>query len=851
MNTTHAEHAEERSSAATNPATAASLPPTESYQGMGAQEAFARLGSGPEGLAPREAARRLAAFGRNAVEKERPNRLLAFLKRYWGPMPWLLEIAMVLTFAIGHATEGIIIFVLLTVNAVVGFMQARNSGRAVDLLQSKLEVRTHVRRGGAFTEVDARDVVPGDIVELKLGDLVPADTLVLSGTLSVDASALTGESLPQSAGPGSVVYSSAIVKHGEGTCLVVNTGARTYFGTTVSLVQIARPASRQQKLLFDIVTYMMVLGTVASVAVALFALVTGSGFTVIATIVITFLMGAIPVALPAVLTIVQAVSALELSDHGVLVTRLDSIEDASAIDVFCFDKTGTITQNRLAVTSCAAANGYSPADVAALAALASSHEAANAIDNAVIAYAGDKCGDFASGAVPASSTGDKGGSQGDARLSARFSPAVQTAYTPFDPARRCTRAEARCGSAALHVVKGAPDTVVAEAAGTDSKTRVAALRTVEKNSQRGYRSLAVAMAQDGGPLMLAGVLALSDPPRPDSAEMIGRLRGLGVRSLMLTGDNLSIAQQVAREVGVGGNIRPASELRALTEEDQRALIRGCDGFAEVYPEDKYRIVELLQKDGHLVGMTGDGVNDAPALKQAELGCAVADATDVARASASAVLTQPGLSGVIEAVTASRRTYQRMLTWVLNKVAKVVETVVLFSAGFFLTHNLLISLAGMSLLVFANDFATMSIATDNVTSTASPNSWRLPNLVAASAVVGTCFALFDLGVAYVGAQVLGLSAAGVQTLVLLALVFNAQIRVLIVRERRHAWSSRPGKLIVLVSVVVVACFALAGGLGLMMDPVPWPAIGALLLAALASGAVIDLVKYAAFRLFRVA
>ena len=826
MSTTRTEHTAETA--------AGTLPPTESYQGMAAQEALARLGSGPDGLAPEEAARRLAAYGRNAVEKKRPNQLLAFLKRYWGPMPCLLELAMVLTFAIGHATEGLIIFVLLTVNAVVGFVQSRNSGRAVDLLQSKLEVRTHVRRAGAFTEVDARDVVPGDIVELKLGDLVPADALVLSGTLSVDASALTGESLPQEAGPGSVVYSSAIVKHGEGTCLVVNTGARTYFGTTVSLVQIARPASRQQKLLFDIVTYMMVLGVAASAAVALYALATGSGFTVIATIVITFLMGAIPVALPAVLTIVQAVSALELSDHGVLVTRLDSIEDASAIDVFCFDKTGTITQNRLAVVGCAPAAGYSPADVAALAALASSPEAANAIDEAVLAYAGDK-----------------GDSQGGARLSARFSPAVQVAYTPFDPARRCTRAEARCRGEVLHVVKGAPDTVIAEATETAEEVRAAALRTVEENSRRGYRSLAVAVAQGAGPLELAGVLALSDPPRPDSAEMIERLRGLGVRSLMLTGDNLAIAQQVAREVGVGGNIRPASELRALDEEGQRALVRACDGFAEVYPEDKFRIVELLQKDGHMVGMTGDGVNDAPALKQAELGCAVADATDVARASASAVLTQPGLGGVIEAVTASRRTYQRMLTWVLNKVAKVVETVVLFSAGFFLTHDLLISLAGMSLLVFANDFATMSIATDNVTSTASPNSWRLPNLVAASAVVGTLFALFDLAVAYVGAQVLGLSAGGVQTLVLLALVFNAQVRVLIVRERRHAWSSRPGKLIVLVSVAVVACFALAGGLGLMMESVPWQAIGALLVAALASGAAIDLVKYAAFRLFHVA
>ena len=800
---------------------------TNDYRGMPPEDAAASLKSSESGLTEKEADERLRLCGPNEIAEKRQNALLSFLKRYWGPMPWLLEFAMILTIVVKHYTEGILIFVLLTVNAVIGFVQSRNSHKAVELLKKQLQIKVKVLRGGTWVKKDAREIVPGDVLNLRLGDLVPADVFLLEGEASVDASALTGESLPQEVHAKDVAYSGSIIKRGEAKCLAVNTGINTYFGKTVSLVQIARPESKQQKLMFSIVKYMMYLGLAASAVVSCYAAIIHRDLVSILSLIIVFLMGAIPVALPAVLTIVQAVGALELSRKGVLVTRLDSIEDASSIDTFCFDKTGTVTQNRLAVTACRAFVPYREQEAVKLAALASKAEEMDAIDTAVLGYAQEQ-----------------GITMGEDK---------QLDYVPFSPAAKRTEAKAQIGGKRYRIIKGAPQTIVSLCSGIDPEAKQAADAAVGEFSEKGYRTIAVAVCpeeEQAEGFRLAGLLALSDPPRSDSKEMIRKISELGIRSIMLTGDNLAIAREIAQEVGIGKRIRSASELKDKSEEDQLKLIESSDGFAEVYPEDKFRTIRLLQKAGHMVGMTGDGVNDSPALKQAELGTAVSAATDVAKASASVVLTKPGLSEIIDTIRVSRQTYQRMLTWVINKITKVVEVVVLFTAGYFWIHNMLISLLGMSLLVFANDFVTMSIATDRVVSTKSPNSWKMRNLVAVSSILGILFALEDLAAAWAGMHLFHLSYEPLCTLVLLCLVFNTQFRILTVRERRHFWSSAPSGKLLGISLAAIAVFTLLGMFGGIIPALAWSQVLLLLAFTAICMVLIDFVKYRLFRVFRI-
>lgn len=773
--------------------------------------------AGLRGLTGEEAARRLGEQGPNEVPERRRSPVLAFLGRYWGPMPWLLELAAVLALAVGHATEAVVILVLLTVNAVVGTVQSSTARRAVALLRRDLAVRVTTLRDGTWGQVPARELVPGDVVSLALGNVVPADVRVASGEADADLSSITGESLPRAVLPGDELPAGAVVSHGSIRAVVTATGERSALGRATALVRDAAPRSRQQELLFLIVRYTMYAGVAASVAVSAYALACGRSLLDVASLVITFLMGAVPVALPAVIAIVQAASAMTLARDGVLVTRLDSVEDASSIDVFCFDKTGTVTKNRLELTDVVALGDREEGEVLRLAALASERTGAEAIDAALLVAAEGRS---------ALRDGDH-----------------QASYVPFDPARKRTEAVAELadGTHAL-LVKGAPQTVAAlcPTAPDGLDDHVSAL------SDRGLRCVALAAGEDEGSLELIGLLGLSDPPRDDAPGLIVHVRALGIRPLMLTGDDVAIAREVAGAVGIGRRVRRAADLRGLPEPEQLALVEGSDGFAEVLPADKHLIVRLLQDAGHSVGMTGDGVNDAPALAQAELGCAVDGATDVARAAASAVLTRPGLGGIVDALTESRRSHQRMLTWVINRVTKVVEGVVLFSAGFFLWGDMPVSLLGMSLLVFANDFATMSLATDNAEASRSPSSWNLRPIALAASVLGALFAVVDLVVAAVGSGALGLPWDSVQALVMYALVVNSQVRILMVRERGHAWHSAPSKVMLVVSAAVTALFTAIVLLGWAVPALPPAAVGAALVTCALGGVVLDATKVALFR-----
>lgn len=798
---------------------------TSDYKTMSLPETFTFLQTSAEGLSVDEADTRLKTEGYNEIHEVKENKIRKFLKRYWGPMPWLLELAIVLTVILSHFTESVIIFILLTANAVIGYLQSQNAQKAVKLLKKKLKVNAKVLRDGVWTAKEARDIVPGDIITVKLGDIVPADGMIVSGEISADESALTGESLPKSLHPSDIVYSSSIVKNGEAKCVATNTGVNTYFGTTVDLVKKARPKSKQEELMLNIVKYMLYVGIAASIVVTLYAVYLHKDFLFILSFIVIFLIGAIPVALPAVLTVVQAVGALELSKKGVLVTRLDSVEDAASIDIFCFDKTGTITQNKLTVVDSASFDReYDRSDVLKFAALASRAEGMDAIDIAILNCAK---------ALPVS-----------------FDNWEKVSYTPFDPQSRRTEAVIKYGETRYRILKGAPRTLLELCRNTEESMTAVATKTIDDFSQRGYRTIAVAVSREDDPLKFIGLLAISDPPREDSEKMIAEIKNLGVRPIMLTGDNIAIAREISKKTGIGSRIRRVGELEGLSHQEQLNLIKNSDGFAEVYPEDKYTVVKLLQESGHMIGMTGDGVNDSPALKQAELGTAVSEATDVAKASASIVLTKPGLSEIIDALIISRKTYQRMLTWVINKIVKVIEVVVLFTVGFFWLHNIVISLLGMSLLVFANDFVTMSIAADNVESTPNPNRWNIRNITSASLFLGIFFAIEDLLMIFIGLNVFHLSFERIQTLVMLSLVFNTQFRILTVRERRHIWSSFPNRNMLMINIAAIILFVLLGIFGIVIPSLPIMQVLTILGIAVLFMLIIDLIKYYLFRYFNV-
>ena len=795
---------------------------TAEYKPIPVEETLRLLATKLDGLDTSEARHRLELFGKNEIVTKRKNPIVEFLSRFWGPMPWLLELAVVLSYVLGHYLETGIISALLLMNAGIGYFHSRSSQKSLELLKERLAVKARVLRDGKWVSQNASEIVPGDIAIAAMGDVVPADAKIVSGEVSIDQSALTGESLPVDVRESEIVYSSSVVRRGEAKCVVVNTGPNTYFGKTAELVKIANPKSHQEEIMVTIVRYMMYFGIGALILISIDALLTKTDISSIPTFAVTLLLGAVPAALPAVLTIVQAAGATELVHKGVLVTRLDSIEDSASIDVLCLDKTGTITMNQLAISDVIPFSGYSKDDVITMAALTATPEGKDTIDVAIREHA--------------------------QKTPVDLHAFKQISVTPFEPATKRSEGIIEVDGHRFRAIKGAPQVVLSLCREIDQATRKTVDQTVEALSQKGYRTLAVSKSDDKDmdSLRLVGLLAMADPPRPDARSMIAEIKGLGIKPLMVTGDNIAIAREISHDVDIGTRIIQMSDLKGLGEEEQTRIIEECDGLAEVYPEDKYHIVKLLQSGGHMVGMTGDGVNDAPALKQAEIGIAVSVSTDVAKASASMVLTEPGIKVIVDAIKTSRQVYQRMLTWVLNKVTKTVQFVVLLTIGFFWLHELVLSLLGMALLVFANDFVTMSLATDNVKYTSNPNKWNVKNITLVSAIIGVFFIVEGWLAVLIGRNYFHLSGNPLISFTLLMLIFTSQFRVYVVRERKHFWDSRPGRALLISTTAAILVFALLGAFGIIIAKLTLYQVLFILVFSALFTFTIDLPKYYAFR-----
>ena len=784
--------------------------------------------SQPQGLTAAEAAARLRQVGPNALAEERPQPLRDFAAKLWGAVPWMLEVAVALELALGKYLEAGVIAALLLFNSVVGTVQEKRSQDALAMLKQRLRITARVLRDGVWGEVPADGLVPGDVVHVRMGDMVPADVRLFDGELSLDQSALTGESVPVEAARGDTIYAGTTVTHGEANGEVVATGVHTKFGKTAELVRLAKTTSHLEQIVMSIVKYLVLIDAVVAVIVLAVGLATGVSARDVAPFVLILMVASVPVALPATFTIASALGAQTLARRGVLVTDLASVEEAAALDVLCSDKTGTITENRLSVASVVAYAPASDADVLAAAAMASDAATQDPIDLAVLAAA------TAKGVAPDDS----------ARLS----------FTPFDSATKRSEATYGHGDAVVRAVKGAPPTVLPLCGHVTGDVEGDEARL----AAQGQRVLAIATG-NGADVRLVGLLGLQDPPRADSRSLITRLRDAGIRVIMVTGDGLATARAVAASVGIGDRACTPASVRAATADPgsagkpnaaAAAELDQCDVIAEVLPEDKFALVQALQRRGHVTGMTGDGVNDAPALKQAEVGVAVANATDVAKAAASMILTQPGLSNIVAAIDESRRIYQRMLTYTLTKIIKTINIVLFLSLAFLLTRTFVVTPLLIVLMMFANDFATMSIATDRVVPSPRPDRWNIRSLVSAAALLGVFIAVLSFVIWRLGVDVWHLRLAQQQTLNFIALVLSGQGTVYLVRERRHFWRSRPSGVLLASSLGDLVVVTLLATFGVFMAAIPLSLIAATLAVMLAYLLFVDVVKVRIFRTLHV-
>ncbi|WP_206339005.1 plasma-membrane proton-efflux P-type ATPase [Sulfuracidifex metallicus] len=770
-------------------------------------EVFSLLSTSRSGLTSEEAKLRLEKYGYNEVKEKKESPLRKFLSKFSAPVPWMLEVTAVVTFLLRKYDDMGIILFLLIFNAIVSFVQESRAESAVELLRKKLSVQASVLRNGEWKSIPARELVPGDIIHVRLGDIVPADVKVIDGEVEVDQSALTGESISVERKVGSLLYSGSVIKRGEAYGVVVNTGVNTYFGKTTELVQSAKVQSHIESLILGIVKYLITIDVALVLLMSLYSFLTGVPLTNVLPFALVVLIASIPVALPATFTIAMAIGALEMSKKGVLVTRLNAIEDASSMDVLCMDKTGTITENKLYVIDPIVIQGKED-DLIRYAVLASEEVGEDPIDKAIINYAKEK------------------------GIKVDFSK--RKSFTPFDPSTKRSEGIVEENGKEIKVVKGAPQVVGSLCGMTDQIKDV-----VDKLALRGFRVIAVGKGEEEK-LNLVGLLPLLDRPRKDSPILIHELKDLGVSVKMITGDNKAIAGEIAKEVGITDRPCAISDVKEGKEK-----VDECGVFAEVFPEDKFFVVKSLQSEGHVTGMTGDGVNDAPALKQAEVGIAVSNATDVAKAAASIVLTHEGITDIVDAVKSGRKIYQRMLTYTLNKIMKTIQVVIFLTTSFFVFRFFVTTPFDIILLLFANDFVTMSIATDNVRYSKSPEKWSVKPLITSSAILSSMLVLEGFVGIFISFY-LGLNHIQIQTFVFDLLVFSGLFTVLMIRERKRFWHSSPSKWLSLSIAGDILVISLISVLGILVTPVPFDAVLFALGLAFTWMIAMDTVKNFVFR-----
>lgn len=756
------------------------------------------------GLSQADAQTLRAQFGFNEVREQPVSSLRSVLKRLWGPIPWMLEAALILEVVLGRTIEPAIIAVWLLFSAVLGAVQERRARSALDLLRGRLQVIARVRRDGIWQPLPARELVPGDLIRVQTGDLVPADCTIRAGTIEVDQAAVTGESAAITRSVGDTIYSASTVRRGDASGTVTATGPRSFYGRTAELLRSARSVGHLDRLLFGVVRYLVAIDAILAAVLLAFVLWRGADVLPLLPFFLVLVTATVPVTMPAAFTVANAVEARALANDGVLVTGLSAIQEAATMDVLCIDKTGTLTQNRQSVTAVVALAKETENDILAWAAAACDETAQNPLDHAIM-QASDR--------------------QAASKLE-------RVNFIPFDPAAKRSEADVRRNGELLRVVLGSPLVVTALA-----EPRPDVMARVESLAASGARVLAVAAGPEQQ-LILRGLIALADSPREDAPSLVRALQSLGVRILMVSGDTRMTARAVSQQVGLGDRFGDVAEsLRDPLE---------YDGFAGFFPEDKLRLVQTLQSAGRVTGMTGDGINDAPALKQAEVGMAVDTASDVAKASAQVVLTQPGLHGMVAVVSAGRRVYRRMLTWTITKIARTVELAALLAIGYIATGIFVTPLVLIAVIIVLNDVVTITLATDRAWISPVPEKWNIKEIAKVAGLLAVGWLALAFAILWVVWSALKLPTPQVQTLMFVYLMYSAQATIYLTRVRDHLWSFWPSRYVAAATIGNIVVASVLAYWGVLMAPVPGEFLLAMFAAVVIAALVLDGIKLQVFQ-----
>jgi H+-transporting ATPase len=798
---------------------------TEDLKSISMADLQTKLGSSAAGLTQAEAQKRLAQYGPNQIEEKKTNEYLKFLSYFWGPIPWMIEAAVILSGVVRHWLDFFVILVLLLSNALVGFWEEHQAGNAIAALKARLAIKAKVKRDGKWENPKASELVPGDVVRLRLGDIVPADARLLDGdSIEVDQSALTGESLPVTAKSGGAVYSGSIIRQGEIDAMVYATGTNTYFGKTAQMVQEANTVSHFQKAVMKIGDYLIILAVALVALILAFALFRGDKVLTTLEFCLVLLVAAIPVAMPTVLSVTMAVGARLLAKKEAIVTRLSAIEELAGVDVLCSDKTGTLTQNKLTLGDPFTVDGIAPDKVILWAALASRAEDKDTIDLAVI-----------------------GGVKDDKELKS----CQVLHFMPFDPVHKRTEATVKgADGKQFFVAKGAPQ-VILKMATNVGEVKPAVEKAILDFAGKGFRSLGVARADEQGKWKFVGMLPLFDPPREQAKATIASAVQMGVKIKMVTGDQIAIARETSKQLGLGSNILDANSLGDLKKDatpEQAKAIEGADGFAQVFPEHKFHIIDVLQKHGHIVGMTGDGVNDAPALKKADCGIAVSGATDAARAAASIVLLASGLSVIIDAIKESRRIFQRMNSYAIYRIAETLRVLFFMTLAILVFNFYPVTAVMIVMIALLNDGAILSIAYDNVHYRDKPEAWNMRLVLSIATVLGVIGVVAAFGLFYLAERVFHLDRLHAQTLMYLKLSVAGHLTIFLTRTRGPFWSIRPARILWIAVLGTQIIATLIAVYGLFMAPLGWKWAGFVWVYALLWALVNDRVKLLAYKIF---
>ncbi|WP_111895487.1 plasma-membrane proton-efflux P-type ATPase [Acinetobacter sp. MB5] len=784
-----------------------------------------KLQTSPEGLSQQEAERRLSQYGPNQLTEKETNLFLKFLSYFWGPIPWMIEAAALLSALARHWSDLIIILVLLLANAVVGFWEEHAAGNAIEALKARLAIQARGRRDGKWTTLQARELVPGDVIHLRLGDIVPADARLLSGDpVEVDQSALTGESFPASRKSGEAVFSGSIIRLGETSAIVYATGENTYFGKTTQLVEEAHTISHFQRAVLKIGNYLIILAIALVILILSVALFRGDPMLTALQFALVLTVAAIPVAMPTVLSVTMAVGARQLAKNQAIVTRLAAIEELAGVDVLCSDKTGTLTQNKLTLGEPFCVHNVPADQVILSAALASRSDNNDTIDLAVLSGVKD--------------------------IQALQSYDI-VHFQPFDPVHKRTEALVKTSDGQqFKVTKGAPQVILALIANLEEVQPIVE-KAVNEFAARGFRSLGIARTDELNQWQFLGVLPLFDPPREGAKETIEAAQQMGVTVKMVTGDQVAIARETAAKLGLGTNILDASGFGEIKQHETAQLseyIENADGFAQVFPEHKFHIVDILQQHHHIVGMTGDGVNDAPALKKADCGIAVSGATDAARAAASIVLLTTGLSAIINAIKESRKIFQRMNSYAIYRITETLRVLLFMTLSILIFNFYPVTTVMIVMLALLNDGAILSIAYDNVHYQNKPEAWNMRMVLGVSSILGVMGVISAFGLFYLAERVFHLDRGHIQVLMYLKLSVAGHLTIFVTRTRGPFWSIRPSGILLAAVFGTQIVATLIAVYGVFMTPLGWSWALMVWAYALAWFFINDRVKLFAYRVF---